>query len=149
MNVDEILEEIDEMLENSRAFPLAAHKVVIDGDRLRELVSDIRLKLPEEIKHAKLVVYDRDRYLNEARQEAEEIVRAAEARAKSMVAESAILEETKRKAHELLAKTKTKCDETKEATAAYVLQSLTNTEAQIASMLTQIQQERRNWDTNK
>lgn len=148
MNVDEILEEIDEMLENSRAFPLAAHKVVIDGDRLRELVSDIRLKLPEELKHAKLVMYDRDRYLNEARQEAEEIVRAAEVRAKNLVAESAILEETKRKAHELLSKTKTKCDETKEATSAYVLQSLANTEAQIASLLAQVQQERQHWEKN-
>lgn len=147
MNVDDILEEIDEMLENSRAFPLAAHKVVIDGDRLRELISDIRLKLPEELKHARLVMYDRDRYLNEARQEAEEIVRAAETRAKNMVSESAILEEAKRKAHELLAKTKGKCDETKEATAAYVLQSLSNTEAQIAALLSQVQQERQHWDS--
>ncbi len=146
MNVDEILDEMDEMLEKSRAFPLAAHKVVIDGDRLRELINDIRLNLPQEIKRAKLIDYDRDRLMNEAQQKAEEVVRTAEERAKAIVSESAILAETKRKAHELLAKTKTKCDETKQATAAYVLQSLSNTEAQINAALVQIRKERETWE---
>ncbi|MBR6761661.1 MAG: vacuolar-type H+-ATPase subunit H [Oscillospiraceae bacterium] len=146
MNVDEILDEMDEMLEKSRAFPLAAHKVVIDGDRLRELINDIRLNLPQEIKRAKLIDYDRDRLMNEAQQKAEEVVRTAEERAKAIVSESAILAETKRKAHELLAKTKTKCDETKQATAAYVLQSLSNTESQINAALAQIKKERETWE---
>ena len=36
MSVFDILDEMDDMLDNAKAFPLAAHKIVIDGDRLRE-----------------------------------------------------------------------------------------------------------------
>lgn len=148
MNVNEILDEIDEMLEKSKAVPLAAHKVMIDGDRLRELVDDIRLNLPKELKRAQLIDYDCDRIMREAQQNAEKVVRDAEERAKGLVAESAIVEEAKRKAHEILAKTKSKCEQTKEATAQYVMQSLMNTEQQIAAALAQVKKERESWSRN-
>ncbi|MCQ2434290.1 MAG: vacuolar-type H+-ATPase subunit H [Oscillospiraceae bacterium] len=145
MNVMEILDEIDEMLEKSKAFPLAAHKIMIDGDRLRELVNDVRLNLPKELKRAQLIDYDCDRIMKEAQQNAEKVVRDAEDRAKKLASESEIVEEAKRKAHELLTKTKAKCDETKEATAAYVERSLATTEKQIAAALEEIKKERENW----
>ena len=47
MSVFDVLDEMDDLLDNAKAFPLAAHKIVIDGDRLRELVNDIRLAMPK------------------------------------------------------------------------------------------------------
>ena len=157
MNVFDILDEIDDMLEHSKAFPLAAHKIVIDGDRLRELVNDIRLAMPKEMKRAQTIDYDCDRIMKEAQSNAESVIREAEdrakvvvkdaeQRAKEMVAESAIVAEAKKKAQEALTRTKQKCDETKQATAAYVSQSLTQTESQIRDLLGQIQKERAIWD---
>ncbi len=146
MNVMETLDEIDEMLEKSKAIPLAAHKVMIDGDRLRELVDDIRLNLPNEIKRARLIDYDCDRIMKEAQQNGENIIREAEERAKALVAESAVLAEAKRAAQEVLRKTKAKCEETKAATSEYVAQSLARTENQIASALAEIKKERSSWE---
>lgn len=146
MSVFDILDEMDDMLDNAKAFPLAAHKIVIDGDRLRELVNDIRLGMPKEMKRAQTIDYDCDRIMKEAEQNAEDIVRQAEERAKALVSEHAIVEEAKRKAHEVLSKTKNKCEETKDATSAYVLQSLTATEAKLNSLLAEIKRERSNWD---
>lgn len=145
MNVTETLDEIDEMLEKSKAVPLAAHKVLIDGDRLRELIDDIRLNLPKELKRAQLIDYDCDRIMKEAQENAEKVVREAEIRAKSLVEESAIMDEAKKRAHELLTKTKTKCDQIKEATSEYVVQALNNTEKQIATALAQVKKERESW----
>lgn len=145
MNVMEILDEIDEMLEKSKAYLLAANKIIVDGDRFRELVNDVRLNLPKELKRAQLIDYDCDRIMKEAQQNAEKIVREAEEHAKKMASESAIMEEAKRRAHELLTKTKNKCDDTKEATASYVIQSLTATEKQIHAVLDEIKKERENW----
>ena len=149
MNVMETLDEIDEMLEKSKAFPLAPHKVMIDGDRLRELIDDIRLNLPKELKRAQLIDYDCDRIMKEAQENAEKTVREAENHAKTMVEESVIMEEAKKKAHEVISKTKVKCDETKEATAQYVIQSLSNTEKQIAAALAEIKKERESWGKSK
>ena len=148
MSVFDILDEMDDMLDNAKAFPLAAHKIVIDGDRLRELVNDIRLAMPKEMKRAQTIDYDCDRIMKEAQQNAENIIHDAEERAKGLVAESAIVDEAKHRAHEILAKTKTKCDQTKAATSAYVLQSLQTTEEQISALLEQVQKERSNWEEN-
>lgn len=146
MTVFDVLDEMDDMLDNAKAFPLAAHKIVIDGDRLRELVNDIRLAMPKEMKRAQTIDYDCDRIIKEAQQNAEDVIRQAEERAKNLVSEHAIVEEAKRRAHEILSKTKTKCEETKEATSAFVLNSLSNTEANLNSLLEEIKRERNNWE---
>ena len=146
MNVLETLDEIDEMLEKSRAIPMTAHKVLIDGDRLRELIDDIRLNLPKELKRAQLIDYDCERIMKEAQQNAEKVIHDAEDRAKVLVSESAIMEEARRKAHEMLNRTKTKCEQTKEAATVYVVQSLNNTETQMAAALEQIRKERQSWE---
>lgn len=146
MSVFDILDEMDDMLDNAKAVPLAAHRVVIDGDRLRELVNDIRLAMPKEMKRAQTIDYDCDRIMKEAQSNAESIIHGAEERAKGLVAENAIVEEAKRRAHEILAKTKTKCEETKEATASYVLTSLNATENRLNELLNDLKREKENWN---
>ncbi|HBI86073.1 MAG TPA: vacuolar-type H+-ATPase subunit H [Ruminococcus sp.] len=146
MTVFDVLDEMDDMLDNAKAFPLAAHRIVIDGDRLRELVNDIRLAMPKEMKRAQTIDYDCDRIIKEAQQNAEDVIRQAEERAKNLVSDHAIVEEAKRRAHEILSKTKTKCEDTKEATSAFVLNSLTNTEEKLNALLAEIKRERSNWE---
>ena len=135
MSVFDVLDEMDDLLDNAKVFPLAAHKIVIDGDRFRELVNDIDKG-----------VYDCDRIMKEAQTNAEKIIRGAEERAKALVAENSIVEEAKKRAHEILAKTKTKCEDTKDATSAYVLQSLTATESKLNELMQDLKREKSNWE---
>lgn len=146
MSVFDVLDEMDDLLDNAKVFPLAAHKIVIDGDRFRELVNDIRLNMPKEMKRAQTIDYDCDRIMKEAQSNAEKIIRGAEERAKALVAENSIVEEAKKRAHEILAKTKTKCEDTKDATAAYVLQSLTSTETKLNELMQDLKREKSNWE---
>ena len=146
MSVFDVLDEMDDLLDNAKVFPLAAHKIVIDGDRFRELVNDIRLNMPKEMKRAQTIDYDCDRIMKEAQTNAESIIHGAEERAKALVAENAIVEESKKRAHEILAKTKTKCEQTKDATSAYVLQALTETEAKLNVLLTDLRKEKSSWE---
>ena len=111
MSIDEILEDMDELLEKASSVPFASHKAIIDSERMQELISDIRLNMPQEIKHAKMVAYDRDRIIKEAEAKAEQIVRQAEERAKAIVSEEAIVREAKNRAVEAVTKARQQCDE--------------------------------------
>ena len=113
MSIDEILDDMDELLEKASSVPFASHKAIIDGERMQELISDIRLNMPQEIKHAKMVAYDRDRIIKEAEAKAEQIVRQAEERAKAIVSEEAIVREAKNRAIEAVTKARKECDELK------------------------------------
>lgn len=119
-NIDDILEQMDELLDKSASVPFAAHKVMIDADRMRELIGDIRLNIPQEIKRAKLIDFDCERIIKEAEQKAELIVQRAEERAKTLVANDAIIKEAKQKALELLNQAQTRSKEIKNATSHYV-----------------------------
>ena len=111
MSIDEILDDMDELLEKASSVPFASHKSIIDGERMQELISDIRLNMPQEIKHAKMVAYDRDRIIKEAEAKAEQIVRQAEERAKAIVSEEAIVREAKNRAIEAVTQARKQCDD--------------------------------------
>ena len=118
-NIDEILEQMDELLDKSATFPFASHKVLIDGERLRDLINDIRLNIPQEIKRAKLIDFDCERIIREAEQKAEQIVQRSEERAKALVANDAIVKEAKQKAIEMLTQAQTRSKEIRGATNEY------------------------------
>ena len=97
MSIDEILEEMEALLDKSMTVPLAGHKKIIDGERMRELINDIRLNMPHELKEAKKIEYDCQRILNEAKINAEAIIRKAEERAAQICSREAVVEEAKKK----------------------------------------------------
>ena len=53
MNIDEILNMIDDMLEEAWSLPFSGGRCVVDAQKVKECVEDIRLNLPGEIKQAK------------------------------------------------------------------------------------------------
>ena len=55
MNIDEILDVIDELLDRSWSLPLSGGRCVVDADKVRDLIDDIRLNIPAEIKQAKAI----------------------------------------------------------------------------------------------
>ncbi|MCD7890812.1 MAG: vacuolar-type H+-ATPase subunit H [Ruminococcus sp.] len=104
MSIDEILEEMDELLDKATSVPFMFHKKLIDGERMRELINDVRLNMPQELKEAKKIEFDCQRILNEAKINAESIIRRAEDRAAQIVSKEAIMVEAKEKAIDMLTK---------------------------------------------
>ena len=74
MNVEEILDMMDEMIDKAWNLPLTGGRCVIDTEKVREMIDEIRLNLPQEVKQAKGIVADRSEILSVARREAEAIV---------------------------------------------------------------------------
>lgn len=129
MNVDEILEEMDDLLDNSSAVPFVSHKKVIDGERMRELINDVRLNLPHELKAAQKIEFDCNRILNEAKINAEKTIRKAEERASMIASKEAIVTEAKKKAMEILRKAQEQAAAVQKSAALSVAQMLNDAEA--------------------
>ena len=88
MNVEELLDQIDEMLEKCMKLP--GGRAIVEVERLRNIADDVRLNIPAEVKQARGIVSDRADIINTAKREADNIIRAAEERAKAMVAQEEI-----------------------------------------------------------
>ncbi|MBQ9808406.1 MAG: vacuolar-type H+-ATPase subunit H [Ruminococcus sp.] len=138
MSIDEILEEMDELLDKASSMPFVAHKKVIDGERMRELINDVRLNMPHELKEAKKIEFDCQRILNEAKLNAEGIIRKAEERAAQIVSREAIVTEAKKKAVDMLQKAQTAAKNLQQNAAVSVAKMLNDTENYYARNLQSI-----------
>ena len=95
MEIFTLLETLEDILERSKSVPFT-EKAIVDKEEVLEIIKDIRLKLPDELKQAKWIKEERARILDEAQKEADGIVREAENRIISMIDEHEIT----RKAYE-------------------------------------------------
>ena len=110
MSIEDLLEQFDEVLEGGMKFP--GKRAVVDIEKLRALVDDIRLNIPGEIKQARGIVADRTDIITNAKREADGIIRAAEERAKAMVAQE--------KASEIIATAQAKSRQMRKAAQEFV-----------------------------
>lgn len=129
MNIEEILEEIDELVEKSSTVPFISHKKMIDSDRLRELISDARMNLPQELKEAKRVEYEAQKILDDAKKEAESIIQKAEDRASKIVSKEAIVEEARKKAVDMIKKAQQTSQNIQKTAIVSITKMLDETEA--------------------
>ena len=57
MNMDDLIEQLDETLDGG--FKMPGKRVVVDVEKVRAIVDDMRMTMPTEIKQAKAIVNDR------------------------------------------------------------------------------------------
>ena len=95
MEIFTLLETLEEALEKSRTIPFS-DKCIVDKEEFFEIIKEISIKLPDELKQAKWVKEERSRIIVEAKKEADDIVKEAENRIISMIDEHEIT----RKAYE-------------------------------------------------
>jgi len=102
VDVHDKLDELTALVENARAMPMSASCVVNRG-QLLALVDEVRELLPEEFRHAELLLHDRESVLDEGRREARRLLDAAESEAARLVAETELLQQARREADHLTA----------------------------------------------
>ena len=84
MEIFTLLEALEDMLDKSRSIPFSS-KCIVNKEEILDIIKEIRLKLPDELKQAKWVKEERQRILVEAQNEADEIIKEAENRIISMI----------------------------------------------------------------
>ena len=95
MEIFTLLETLEDILERSKNIPFS-DKGIVDKEEILEIIKEIRIKLPDELKQAKWIKEERGRILVEAQKEADGIVKEAENRIIAMIDEHEIT----RKAYE-------------------------------------------------
>lgn len=142
MVIDEILDMMDDLLDNASSVPFSVKKSIVDCDKMREYINEIRLNLPPEIKQAKMIVRDRQTIINDANKEAENIVRRAEDKAKVIVSNDEITKAAKAKAVEMVNQAQAKSKEIKNAANKYIDDVLVQAEECLQDNLTDIRKTR-------
>lgn len=141
MEIFTLLETLEEMLETGRTIPFT-EKGIVDKEEMLEIIKEIRLKLPEELKQAKWVKEERQRILVEAQKEAEDIVKEAENRIISMIDEHEITRKAYEQKAEIIETANEMSREISKGTKDYADSILQNIEVALKNALETIQNNR-------
>ncbi len=101
MDILNLLERIEDIIEEASKFPLS-NKVMIDKDEILEVINEIRLKLPDEINRASWVAKERQRILNEAQSEADELIEKVKEQQKYLVEDNEITRQAQKFADQII-----------------------------------------------
>ena len=102
MEIFTLLETLEDILERSKTVPFT-DKGIVSKNEILDIIKEIRLKLPDELKQAKWIKEERERIIEEARKDAEDIVKEAENRIISMIDEHEITKQANEKKKEIIA----------------------------------------------
>ena len=142
MSIDEILEMMDDMLDKAVNVPFSNKKSLIDVEKMREFIDEIRLNMPKEIKQARDLVNDRKMILNDAKNEAASIVARAEQRAAALVSQQEIVRQATQKANEINAAAQMQTKELRDMTNKYVDNMLTKVEELLSNDIIDVKKAR-------
>ena len=91
--IEQIIEEIEEYVEGCRYQPLSTTKIIVNKEELEELLRELRLKTPDEIKRYQKIISNKDAILSDAEAKAEGIIENARAEAAEMVSQTEIMKQ--------------------------------------------------------
>lgn len=97
----DLLDELEDLLENSKSVPFT-NKVGVEAEDIYGIIKDIRLALPDDMQQAKWIREERDRILNEARQDYEKIIREAKKQADYLVESDEITKRANKLSNEII-----------------------------------------------
>lgn len=142
MNMEDILNALEDMLEEAWSIPLSGNKCVVDAEKVKRYLQDLRLNLPNEIKQAKMIVGDRNSIIEQAEKQAESTLRKAEERARALVAQEEIVKQAQEKAKEILTQAQSMSKELRRAANEFSDTSLKEAEDALAQALKNVHETR-------
>ena len=152
MDILQLIEELEDEMDDATSIPLSK-KVAIDPDTIFEIIKEIRASLPEEIRQAKWVNEERDRILQEANDQAQQLIdqakqRAAESdqdtqkRFNELVNDHRITQEATKKGEAMIEQAKEQSRQIRQSVFAYVDEILSNTQDNLNSVIAELDHNR-------
>ena len=148
MNVNELLDTIEDTLEESTSMPLSGGKRLVDVEKVRDYLDDIRANLPGELRQAQQIVNDRAQIVDTANAQAQAIVKKAEERARILVSDAEIVKAAQQHAAEITAAAQSESRTLRQTVTDYCDNMLKTTEEAMVENAAQVKNVRANLRQN-
>ncbi len=137
MDILQLIDRLEELFNDAKAVPFT-HNVVVDEDKMLELIDQMRIAIPEEVKKAQQLVAQRDRVMAQAQEEANRTLAIARDKADQLAQKDMITQEAQRRADQILAQARAEAEDVRADADNYVLDTLMQLQDQIAKASNQV-----------
>ena len=137
MDILQLIDRLEELFNDAKAVPFT-HNVVVDEDKMLELIDQMRIAIPEEVKKAQQLVAQRDRVMAQAQEEANRTLQIARDKADQYVQKDMIVQEAQRRAEQIVSQARGEAEATRVDADKYVIDTLMQLQDQIAKLSNQV-----------
>ena len=103
--IEQIIEEIEEYVDSCKFQPLSSTKIVVNKEELEEMLRELRMKTPDEIKRYQKIISTKDAILEDAQTKADAIIADANTQAQKIVSESEVMQAAMQQSQQLIDET--------------------------------------------
>ncbi len=137
MDILHLIDRMEELLNESR--PLwFTHNVIIDEEKMLDLIDQMRVTIPEEVKKAQQLMAQRDRLLAQAQEEANRTLAIAREKSEQIVERDAIVQAAQARADQILSQINNDVEKIRRDADDYVLDTLQRIEIELDRSLNQV-----------
>ena len=137
MDILHLVDRLEELFNESRPFPFT-HSVLVNEDRMLDLIDQMRVSIPEEIKKAQQLLAQRDRLLAQAQEEANRTLALAREKSEQILERDSIVADAKVRAEEIIQQAYVDIGAIRREADDYVLDTLTRLEQEMERSLSQV-----------
>ncbi|MFY9213507.1 MAG: ATPase [Tissierellaceae bacterium] len=142
MDILLLLDEIEDIIEDGTSVPFSK-KILVDTEELLDILKEIRIRLPDEIKQAAWIKEEKQRILAEAQKDADNILNEAEYKLEELIDQEGITKAAQERAEEIINKAQTTAKEIRLGAMEYADSLLAETQEQLKELIETINENRR------
>jgi len=137
MDILHLVDRLEELFNESNSLPLT-HKVMVDEKRMLDLIDQMRLAIPEEIKKAQQIINQKERIIAQANEEASRTIDLSKEQGQKLVEKDEIVQKAGQMAEEIKRKALEETKLIKKEADLYAIESLENLELELSRILSQV-----------
>lgn len=135
----ELLDELEEIIAKGAGVPFSG-RCILEREELLDVIKELKLKLPDDLTQAKWIKEERQRILNEAQIEADDIIKAANEKGISMINEHEITQQAMEQARQIIENAKAEANAIQESSFNYADSLLETVEKVSVSSMKELEQ---------
>ena len=137
MDILQLIDRLEELFNESKNVPFTKN-VMVDEDRMLDIIDQMRIAIPEEVKKAQQLLGQRDRVLAQAQEEANRTLELARQKADQMVGKDMVTQEAQRRADQIIVQARAEADTIRADADEYVINSLTQLQDELERIANQV-----------
>ncbi len=100
--IEQLIDEIEEYIDSCKYQPLSNTKIIVNKEEIDELLRELRMKTPDEIKRYQKIISNKEAILNDARAKAEALINEATIHTNELINEHEIMQQAYAQANEVV-----------------------------------------------
>ena len=137
MDILQLIDRLEELFNDSKAVPLTRN-VMVDEDRMLDIIDQMRIAIPEEVKKAQQLLSQRDRVLAQAQEEANRTLELARQKSDQLVTKDTVAQEARQRADQIVAQARVEAENIRADADDYSMNSLMQLEAELERITNQV-----------